>query len=126
MRLLANENFPGIAIAALRARGHDIAWIRTDAPGVDDFEVIRRAIAEDRILITFDKDFGELTFRFGVPAPCGIVLFRIAPASPEYVAQTAIAVLESRSDWAGHFSVIEETRTRMIPLPAPSGDSNGQ
>ena len=53
-----------------------------------------------------DKDFGELTFRLGVPASCGIVLFRIAPTSPEHVARTAITVLESRDDWAGRFSVL--------------------
>jgi predicted nuclease of predicted toxin-antitoxin system len=119
MRLLANENFPGIAVAVLQARGHDVTWIRTDSPGASDHDVIGRAVAEGRVLITFDKDFGELIFRYGVPASCGVVLFRIAPASPERVAQTAAAVLESRDDWAGHFSVIEEIRVRMIPLQAP-------
>lgn len=117
MRLLANENFPGVAVEALRSRGHDVVWVRTDSPGISDQEVIGRAIAEIRVLVTFDKDFGELAFRTGVPASCGIVLFRISPASPEHVAQTAITVLESRDDWAGHFSVIEEARVRMIPVP---------
>ena len=34
MRLLANENFPGDAVETLRARGHDVAWVRSDAPGM--------------------------------------------------------------------------------------------
>lgn len=117
MRLLANENFPALAVEALRARGHDIAWIRTEAPGISDREVIQRATDEDRTLLTFDKDFGELVFRVGVPTSSGVVLFRVTPSSPESIAQTAIAVLESRADWGGHFSVIEEARIRMIPLP---------
>lgn len=116
MRLLANENFPGVAITALRLRGHDVVWIREDSPGIDDRAVLSRATVEERILITFDKDFGELVFRLGLNAPSGIILFRIPPDSPSFVAQTAVTVLESRMDWAGHFSVVDENRVRMTPL----------
>lgn len=117
MRLLADENFVGAAVAALRARGHDVTWVRETSPGIGDDEVIRRAVAESRILITFDKDFGELVFRGGVPASCGVILFRIPVSSPTVVARTAVTVLEGRADWAGRFSVIEETKIRMVPLP---------
>ncbi len=117
MRLLANENFPGAAVDLLRQHGHDVAWIRTDNLGMDDQDVIRRAVTEQRVLLTFDKDFGYLAFRLGLPASCGIVLFRISPRSPDIVARTATAMLEGRIDWVGHFSVVEETRIRMTPLP---------
>jgi predicted nuclease of predicted toxin-antitoxin system len=63
MRILANENFPGDAVNALRLEGHDVAWIREDAPGSLDTQVLQRAQDEERVLITFDKDFGELAFR---------------------------------------------------------------
>lgn len=118
MRLLANENFPVDAVEALRADGHDIAWIRTEAPGLRDPEVLARAQAEERILLTFDKDFGELAFRSHLPASSGIILFRISAPSSSYIAQAAVAVLRNRQDWAGHFSVIEDQRIRMTPLPA--------
>jgi predicted nuclease of predicted toxin-antitoxin system len=117
MRLLANENFPGEAVDTLRTRGHDVLWIRTDAPGSSDQDVLAKASAEDRILLTFDKDFGELAFRAGLPAASGVVLFRFPPISATSVAQIAVAVLESRIDWAGHFSVVEERRLRMTLLP---------
>ena len=117
MRLLANENFPGDAVTALRDNGHEVAWMRTDAPGSSDAEVLARAQAEARILITFDKDFGELAFRSRLPATSGIVLFRISVPSPAYIARVAVDALASRSDWAGHFSVVEDTRIRMTPLP---------
>lgn len=117
MRILADENFPGDAVAALRERGHDVARAQSDAPGISDTEVLARAQAEGRILVTFDKDFGELAFRSGLPASNGIVLFRISMPSPSRVAQVAVAALESRTDWAGHFSVAEDDRIRMIPLP---------
>lgn len=117
MRILANENFPGDAVAALAQRGHDVAWVRSDAPGSNDWKVLEWAAAEDRVVITFDKDFGELAFRAKLPASSGIVLFRISAPSSAYVARVAVAALESRTDWAGHFAVVEDARIRMTVLP---------
>jgi len=77
MRLLANENFPAAAVNALREKGHDVTWIRTEAPGINDKSVLARAQRESRILITFDKDFGELAFRSLLPAASGVILFRL-------------------------------------------------
>jgi predicted nuclease of predicted toxin-antitoxin system len=58
MRFLADENFPGAA--ALRAAGSDVVWVRIAAPGSSDSEILAWAAREERILLTFDKDFGEL------------------------------------------------------------------
>ena len=52
------------------------------------------------------KDFGELAFRAGLPASSGVVLFRILTPSPAQVIRVAIAALESRTEWAGHFAVV--------------------
>jgi predicted nuclease of predicted toxin-antitoxin system len=120
LRLLANENFPGDAVAALRQHGLNIAWVRTDAPGSSDQEILAWARIEDRILVTTDKDFGELAIRAKLPTSSGIILFRISTPSSAHVARVASSVLESREDWAGHFAVIEDARIRMIPLPSTS------
>ncbi len=117
MRLLANENFPGDAIEALRNDGHDVLWIRTAAPGSDDRAVLARAQTERRILLTFDKDFGELAFRAKLPSSSGIVLFRISAPSAAHVARVVVSILGSREDWAGHFSVVDDRRIRMSRLP---------
>lgn len=119
MRLLANENLPGEAVEALRSLGHDVAWVRADSPGSPDDVVLKRAVSENRLLITFDKDFGELAFRRGGSMPAGIILFRIRPRSPSHVAGVVASVLGGRTDWSGHFSVVEEARIRMTPLPHP-------
>ena len=74
-------------------------------------------MAEGRLVVTFDKDFGDLAYRAGLPASCGVVLFRVAPRSPSWAAERAVAALESRTDWVGHFSVVEEARVRMAALP---------
>ena len=104
MKILANENFPRAAVDALVQNHHDVVWILTDSPGMSDRDVLAKAKAESRLIVTFDKDFGELAFRSALPAACGIILFRIDMKSPTYVAEVAVAALASRDDWAGHFS----------------------
>ncbi len=116
MRLLANENIPLDAINALRKDGHDILWIRAEAPGSTDVEVMALAQEQDRVLITFDKDFGELAFRSKQPAACGIILFRVPMTSAAYIAHVLVKAIGSRSDWKGHFAVVERDRIRMRPL----------
>jgi predicted nuclease of predicted toxin-antitoxin system len=74
MRFLANENFPLDAVEVLGQNGHDVLWIRVESPGISDREVLSRAQAENRILLTFDQDFGELAFRSRLPASVGIIL----------------------------------------------------
>ena len=72
MRFLANENFPGDAVAALKAAGHDIVWVRAAAPGSKDEDILAWAEREARVLLTFDKDFGELAWHVGLPASSAI------------------------------------------------------
>ena len=102
---------------ALRQQGYDVVWIRTDAPGSSDRVILALAQVENRIIVTFDKDFGELAFRFGLPAASGIILFRITPSSSERIAQVVVAVLATRTDWAGQFTVVEPDRIRIKLLP---------
>ena len=116
MRFLADENFPLDAVDVLRKEGHQVGWIREDDPGSTDEKVLARAQLDNRILVTFDKDFGELAFRSRLPASCGIVLFRISTTSSEHVARTVRDAISSRTDWSGHFSVVDNYRIRMIPL----------
>jgi predicted nuclease of predicted toxin-antitoxin system len=63
MRFLADENFPRTAFDALAASGIDILRLSPDQHGSKDTEVLEAARADRRILLTFDKDFGELVFR---------------------------------------------------------------
>lgn len=123
MNLLANENFPREAVEALRTEGHDVLWARTDMAGAEDEAILSRARAESRVVITFDKDFGELAYRLGMPAACGVILFRFALLSPGLVADRAVAVLESRDDWQGQFAVADEYRVRLRSLPDSSTGS---
>lgn len=117
MRLLADENFLGDAVDMLRAIGHDVTWIRTYHPGIADMEVLAIAQREGRIVLTFDKDFGELAYRYRLSAGSGVILFRISTPSPEAAARLVCAAIDGRRDWEGHFSVVEDFRIRMTALP---------
>ncbi|HMO85333.1 MAG TPA: DUF5615 family PIN-like protein [Lacipirellulaceae bacterium] len=117
MRIAANENVSPSVIQQLRARGHDVYSAKESAPGGSDEAILSLAQAQDRIVLTHDKDFGELAFRWGLPSACGIVLIRLAGSGRDSDIQRTLEVIESRQDWAGHFSVAEHGRVRMRPLP---------
>jgi len=117
VRLCANENLPEACIIALRNAGHDVLWIREAAPGSSDVAVLSRAQTERRLLITFDKDFGDLVFHRGLSASYGVVLFRTLQPSAELLAWRVVAVVGSRNDWEGQYSVVDESCIRMRPLP---------
>ena len=91
MKFLADENFPRPALEALLKAGWDVVSIAEECPGVPDEDVAALCAAQERILLTFDKDFGELVFHRGLPAGSGVVLFRITPDSPEEAAEVAVA-----------------------------------
>ena len=117
MRFLMNENVPGSVISALRERGHDVLSAKESLRGERDETLLVRAQAEKRLLVTQDKDFGELAFRARLPALCGIVLFRLSGADPDEDNRRILAALESDAEWTGHFDVVTPTRIRLRPLP---------
>jgi predicted nuclease of predicted toxin-antitoxin system len=116
-KFLANENVPDNAVEAARRAGVDITWVRDISPGISDEAVLTLSQAEGRILRTFDKDFGEMAFEQGKTATPGVILLRPRLRSPEYVAQFTVALLSQSIDWTGNFSVAQEGRLRVVPLP---------
>lgn len=118
MRFLANENVPGPVVRVLRELGHHILWAKESLPGADDRAVRSRAQADRRVTITCDTDFGELAFRSGLPATCGVVLLRIPWTNPVADNAFVVAALTGRDDWTGVFALIERDRVRLRPLPA--------
>ena len=105
---------PWPAVCLMRDAGWDVAWIGEATPGLPDAEVLSKAVKEGRVLLTFDKDFGELARRHGLPTSCGVVLFRLQARNPREAAEQIVKVLTSREDWPGHFSVVASTGIRSI------------
>jgi predicted nuclease of predicted toxin-antitoxin system len=92
---------------------------RRKCPGISDDEVIALCSDQQRVLLTFDKDFGELLFRRGLSAASGVVLFRITPESPEDAAEVALALVDSQPDVAGTFCVVTRDRIRVRRMGQP-------
>src|SRR3990172_3631440 len=116
-KFLADENMPAHAIEAARNAGHDLAWIKEISPGADDEDVLGISLANGRVLLTFDRDFGEMVFREGRRSSRGVILLRPRLSSPETVTQFVLTVLAQSIDWEGHFAVAQEGKLRVVPLP---------
>ena len=68
MRFLADESCSDhLVVDALRAAGHDVRAAAADLRGANDDVIAAAALADDRILITKDRDFGQLVFAQGKP-----------------------------------------------------------
>ena len=107
MRILADENIPEQSIPMLRDFGHDVLWVREEQPRTPDPYVLDWATRESRLLITLDKDFGELNQRYGSQAPFGVILFRIA--DNVLGAERALLIAQNvnaQVDWLGYLWVI--------------------
>ncbi len=119
MRFLADADFPYGGVLALRAAGHDVLAITEQEGSPVDEVVLAEARRSERIVLTFDSDFGELVFHRGLPAECGIVYFRSRKLPESRVAGEVVATLAREGPWVGMFTVVEEDgRLRRRPLPS--------
>lgn len=119
MRFHANENIEAEVVTYLRSRGFDVTWAAEIQPRATDEEVLRQSTAEDRILITADKDFGEMCFRQGLPAS-GVVLLRARdPRAAAKIRLLGELLQPSGPSGTGVFIVLSEGRTRIHPLVPP-------
>jgi predicted nuclease of predicted toxin-antitoxin system len=121
MRIIANENVMATVVGELRSRGHDVLSVKESIPKAADDAVLARAQSEQRLVLTHDKDFGELAFRYGLSAECGVLLIRLSGGGRQADLDQVLKVIESRDDWTGHFSVASRGRVRMRPLPTNEG-----
>jgi predicted nuclease of predicted toxin-antitoxin system len=118
MRFLANEKFPLASVRRLRQAGHDIASVLEIAAGAKDAVVLDRAARENRILLTFDRDYGELIYRRNLPPPAGVVYLRFAPETPEEAAIVVSALGEVAGlQFEGRYTVVDRQKVRQRPLP---------
>jgi predicted nuclease of predicted toxin-antitoxin system len=113
---LADECVDAGLVSHLRAAGHDVLYVAEVAPSVSDVEVMMRAHAERRLLLTEDKDFGDLVFRRGHAVP-GIVLLRIDPTMHGLKASRLDAAIgRFGENLLGRYTTVEEARFRTRPL----------
>ena|SRR6476469_3236659 len=113
LRFLADESVSGDIIAYLRNAGYDVVAIIEVARGTDDEDVLRRAVEDDRILLTIDKDFGELVFR-NSQSHVGVVLFRLKDeTAPNQVRVLSSALNRYADKLPGQFVILRDEYIRL-------------
>lgn len=117
MRFLADENCDMAAVRALRAAGHDVALARELMPGAEDEVIARLALSERRILLTEDKDFGQVA-RALTSEKIGVVLLRFpGRARADLGPSITRAIEELGNRLESRFVVIEPGKVRISSWP---------
>jgi len=118
VRLVADEivNCDFSVVVDLRLAGYDVVSITEQMPGADDETVIDFACSERRLLITEDKDFGQLVFA-AAKQNSGVILIRY-PASARSALTAAVLKLlsDNRENLYSRFAVLEPGRVRVAQL----------
>lgn len=118
MKWLADENIAGYAVQFLRDAGDDVAAVRELAPGISDRAVLAMALHQGRVLLSFDRDHGDLIFNQRVPAPHAVVYLRLYPPSPEALAEVLGRVIAlGEPALTGQFTVGTQDGLRQRRLP---------
>lgn len=117
MKFLADECCNSDLVNALRQQGHDVLYVVESMRGATDDEVLSCAYAEDRILLTEDKDFGELVYRLRLPTK-GLTLLRFEIADRRLkIARLNTFLKENEHRLVRTFVVLEKDKARFRPLP---------
>jgi predicted nuclease of predicted toxin-antitoxin system len=112
MRWLADECVAATLVALLRSDGHDVLYVAEVAAGLSDADVVALALQEKRLLLTEDKDFGDLVFRRERAVP-GVVLMRVDTDNSKLKAARLAAAIDQYGDGLfGRYMVIERGRFR--------------
>jgi predicted nuclease of predicted toxin-antitoxin system len=113
LNFLADENLDRQIVECLRQDGHIVWYVAEMEPGISDDIVLDLANQEGALLLTFDKDFGELVFRLRRIAS-GVVLIRLSGLSTIRKAEIVTrAINQHTNELLGAFTVITPTTIRI-------------
>jgi predicted nuclease of predicted toxin-antitoxin system len=113
MRFLVDECVGSSVVHWLAKSKHDVVSVYEDCRGWDDESILEKAVLEGRILVTLDKDFGDMVFRAKLPH-CGIILLRGGYDGPtEKVSLLEKALSMPEENLSGCFVVVTKTTIRV-------------
>lgn len=114
---MADESCDVAVVRALRSAGHDVVAVRDVHPGALDEDVIALATKDSRILLTEDKDFGQLVFA-SAAGSAGVIFLRFPATARSDIARTVVeAIARHGQRIAGSFAVLQPGRIRIVPRP---------
>lgn len=113
MNLLADEGVDRLVVERLRQAGHEVLYVAEMEPSIDDDIVLDRANQKQAVLITADKDFGELVYRLG-RIHMGVILLRLGGLQLETKATVVTTAIEEHGTrMLNAFSVIAPGLVRI-------------
>lgn len=113
MKVLVDVSAGQTVADTIRALGHDVSFVRDRDPTMPDADILAWAVAEGRLVVTMDKDFGELVYRSG-QTHAGVLLLRMEAARlAEKVRVVTDIFTAHEADLPGHFSVYQAGRLRI-------------
>ena len=117
MRFLADESCDFGLVRALREAGYEVTAVAEISPRAEDSEIINLAVREERILLTEDKDFGQLVYAHGQDTG-GIVFLRYPPGGRRVLFQEVVRLVRLHGKkLAGCFVVVQPGRVRITRAP---------
>jgi predicted nuclease of predicted toxin-antitoxin system len=117
VRFLADESCDFAVVRALRNAGHDVLAVSEISPRADDAQILNFASQQERILITEDKDFGQLVFAHGKDTH-GVIFLRYQPSARLKIAKEVVTLVKQRgAKLPGCFVVIQPGRIRISGTP---------
>ena len=116
MNFVADEGIDRLLVSDLRQRRHDVRYIAEMERGISDEAVLEIAVGENRVLLTADKDFGELVFRHGHRTQ-GIILLRLTGLSSERRLEIFNWTIDRHyAELVGSFTVVTSGTVRIRRL----------
>ena len=113
MNFLADESVDKPIVEALREKGYIVGYVVEMEPGISDDVVLHLANREKALLLTADKDFGELVFRLR-RLSSGVVLIRLAGLSTTKKSDIVVSLITKHFEQLiGFFSVITPMGIRI-------------
>jgi predicted nuclease of predicted toxin-antitoxin system len=113
MKFIVDESTGTAVVEYLETRGFDVVSVHNETPGIDDYLIVNRAFAEERIIITNDKDFGELVYRQKLKHK-GVMLLRLEDeraSNKIAIIQKLLSLYSERLK--NNFIVVTENRIRI-------------
>ncbi len=115
MKFIADVNVEKSIVDELRNMSYDVMWIVELDPYLEDTEILKIAHRENRILVTNDKDFGEIVFRQKLLSS-GILLLRVKGQRVKEKINLLHKILLHPDKLKGYFVVVTENKIRFIRL----------
>ncbi len=117
MRFLADESCDYLLVKTLREAGHDVLAVSEIMPRTEESDVIQLSVREQRILLTEDKDFGQLVYAHG-QSSVGVIFLRFPFSARAKISRDLSILIEQQGErLTGCFVTVQPGRIRISHIP---------